>query len=146
MVSKTYALNAFLFENTLILRENAFTIFINFADETLIVVTADHSHAFVISGYPKRGNPIFGLVDENSLSKANDWTKDKFSYTTLGYMNGPGAQVNTSRDDPAKSNVKGRNYLQQSLVPLSSETHGGEDVGMRQFLLHKILKTISAYN
>lgn len=28
--------------------------------DTLIVVTADHSHTFVISGYPYRGNGIFG--------------------------------------------------------------------------------------
>lgn len=28
--------------------------------DTLIVVTADHSHTFVISGYPHRGNGIFG--------------------------------------------------------------------------------------
>ena len=96
------------------------------SDETLIVVTADHSHTFVMAGYPKRGNPILGLVDETgSLSVA----KDKKRYTTLGYMNGPGAKLNESRDDPAKQPVKTRAYKQQSLVPLSSESHGGEDVG-----------------
>ena len=29
-------------------------------DDTLIVVTADHSHTMTISGYAARGNPIFG--------------------------------------------------------------------------------------
>lgn len=29
-------------------------------DDTLIVVTADHSHAFIIAGYPSRGNSITG--------------------------------------------------------------------------------------
>ena len=30
--------------------------------ETLILVTADHSHVFTIAGYPRRGNDILGLV------------------------------------------------------------------------------------
>jgi alkaline phosphatase len=29
-------------------------------NETLIVVTADHSHTFTMAGYPVRGNNIFG--------------------------------------------------------------------------------------
>ena len=29
--------------------------------ETLIVVTADHSHVFTIGGYPSRGNSILGI-------------------------------------------------------------------------------------
>ena len=82
-----------------------------------------------MGGYPLRGNPILGLVDENDRVSASGDTLDKMSYTTLGYLNGPGAKVNASRDNPARSDVKSRNYKQQSVVPKHSETHGGEDVG-----------------
>jgi len=75
-----------------------------------IMVTADHSHVFTISGYPARGNPILGLVrnpDPEAGGPAKDYAKDLDDkpYTTLGYANGP----NTA-------------------VRLESETHAGEDV------------------
>lgn len=92
---------------------------------TLIVVTADHSHTFVISGYPGRGNPILGpAASAGQPLKA----KDGKGYTTLGYVNGPGALVGALRSDPLQSATNAVDYRQQALVPLESETHAGEDV------------------
>lgn len=110
--------------------------------ETLIIVTADHSHVFTIAGYPKRGNPILGKVvsvgaEEPSLAS------DGMPYTTVGYTNGRGFRdlgnetnadatyglpADTGRVDLSSVNTEASGYHQEALVPLGSETHAGEDV------------------
>jgi alkaline phosphatase len=99
---------------------------------TLILVTADHSHVFTIAGYPKRGNDILGLVvppagqgedGGDGMTPVN--AADGKPYTTLGYANGPGA-VKGERPVP-ETGIAAR---QQSLVPTGAETHGGEDVAL----------------
>lgn len=100
--------------------------------ETLIMVTADHSHVFTIAGYPKRGNDILGLVvppagrgEDGGDGTSPALAGDGKPYTTLGYANGPGA-VSGERPVP-QTGVAAR---QQSLVPTGIETHGGEDVAL----------------
>lgn len=95
---------------------------------TLVVVTADHSHTFAISGYPGRGNPILGPV---AIGSEPLRAKDGKGYTTLGYANGPGAVTDGPRPDPLETDTTSLDYRQQALVPLGSETHGGEDVVAR---------------
>lgn len=109
-------------------------------DETLVLVTADHSHVFTLGGYATRGNPILGLVvknDDRGLPrKSPDIAADGQPYTTLAYANGPGAV----REMPRPAPDTGIDAIAQSLVPVFtteadgtveySETHGGEDVAL----------------
>lgn len=99
-------------------------------EETLILVTADHSHVFTIAGYPERGNPILGLV-KAPYSEDGEYTKgtDGKPYTTLGYHNGRGA-IKGERKDLSNEEVLDLEFQQQAAIPTESETHGGEDVAL----------------
>ena len=92
---------------------------------------------FTISGYPNRGNPIFGKV----VNKRGVMTlaKDDKPYTTLGYANGAG-WINGVRQNLTSVDTADKDYIQQSTYGTAwlddySETHGGEDVGMCGSLL-----------
>ncbi|MFC3570059.1 alkaline phosphatase [Paracoccus sp. TOH] len=90
--------------------------------ETLIILTADHSHVFSIAGYPARNNPILGIAGQGDDGKP---------YTTLGYLNGPGARLDEPRADLTGIDTTDIDFLQQALVPLGeSETHAGDDVAI----------------
>lgn len=66
--------------------------------DTLLVVTADHSHVFTVNGYPKRGNPILGIAGMSD--------KDNLPFTTLMYTNGPSYYVKDGkRRDLNKTNT-----------------------------------------
>ena len=99
-------------------------------DETLILVTADHSHVFTIAGYPERGNPILGFV-ARSDGGSREYTNaaDGKPYTTLGYHNGPNATTD-GRKEVTEGEVLNDNYLQETAIEMSSETHSGEDVAL----------------
>ncbi|KAM7361713.1 alkaline phosphatase 5 [Cochliomyia hominivorax] len=94
-------------------------------EDTLIVVTADHSHSFSYSGYPYRANDIFGRTPANP--------EDNIPYMTLSYANGPSYEKsfdnkNGHRIDPTTV-ITGDIYDQfSSTMPLEYETHGGDDV------------------
>lgn len=100
-------------------------------EETLIMVTADHSHVFTIAGYPRRGNDILGHVVPPSdggdeVAKAA-LAEDGKPYTTLGYANGPGSIANLAERPIPETGVHAQ---QQSTIPTGSETHAGEDVAL----------------
>ena len=105
------------------------------ADETLIIVTADHSHTMTISGYPKRGNPILGKV-VSGLGNAPMDAHDGKPYTTLSYASGMTAchlvdgEQDCTREDLTEIDTTDKDFQQPSLVFMPSETHGGDDVAI----------------
>lgn len=91
--------------------------------ETLTIVTADHSHPLSLNGFPFRGQSILG--------KSPLWATDFRPFTTLMYGNGPGhKKVNGSRPDIRNVDTKSKDYVQQAAVPTQSTTHSGEDVAV----------------
>jgi alkaline phosphatase len=102
-------------------------------DDTLILVTADHSHTLSFAGYPTRGNPILGEVvrrgRDGTLKPSLD--ADGLPYTALQYANGPGATKDRApRADLTGVDTTDPDFHQQALVPFGGETHGGDDVGV----------------
>lgn len=113
-------------------------------DETLILVTADHSHVFTIAGYPKRGNPILGKV-VNVGETEPALASDDLPYTTVGYTNGRGFRnlvdetnadatygddALAGRQDLTTVDTTNSGFHQEAAVPLGSETHAGEDISL----------------
>lgn len=123
-------------------------------NETLVVVTADHSHVMTIAGYPHRGNPILGkvvAVDERG-EPATRYLRDATGkpFTTLSYANGPGYTgaspeqaegpkrfvhlpsgfrgITRGRPDLTRVDTEDPSYLQEATVPARNDTHAGEDV------------------
>lgn len=95
--------------------------------DTLIVVSADHAHTMTYNGYPARGNNIMGISDVS--------INDNLPFSTLSYINGPG-HVNLfgdtygERDDVSNHDRESYNFRSYGLFPLSSESHGADDVGV----------------
>lgn len=130
--------------------------------DTLIVVSADHSHVFNIAGYPLRPadeiayplgttpldyvsaphggilNVVYDIDSNGNVVESLD--SNGVPYTALVYGNGPGYR-GVPRVDPRIDPFAGLNgappagpddpeYLQEAAVPLSSETHSGEEVAI----------------
>lgn len=97
-------------------------------EDTLIVVSSDHSHTMTYNGYPLRGNDILGLGDESD--------EDQLPYTTLSYANGLSyystytEQNHAVREDVSKFDYTDPKQLYMSMVPMDAETHGGDDVAV----------------
>ncbi|XP_037533930.1 alkaline phosphatase, tissue-nonspecific isozyme [Nematolebias whitei] len=92
-------------------------------EETLTIVTADHSQPLTFNGFPFRGQSVLG--------KSPLWATDMLPYTTLMYGNGPGHKIiNSKRPDIRNVTTKSKDYVQFSAAPMKSTTHSGEDVAV----------------
>ena len=126
------------------------------ADDTLILVTADHAHTLSFVGYPVRGNPMLGKVRGSSGEEGEpgQLARDALGlpYTTLSYANGPGyvgasdqqpegpkrfphltggyQAATHGRPDLTEVDTAHPDYLQEAIAPFSNESHGGDDVGI----------------
>ncbi len=114
-------------------------------NNTLVIVTADHSHTLTIAGYPARGNPILGKVIAPGKSVTTKAADGK-PYTTLSYANGVGYHTDDSDGhhleeenvglqpgriaDLENVDTSQPNYRQEANMPHESETHAGEDVAI----------------
>ena len=99
---------------------------------TLIVVTADHDHTLQMNGYAQRtgkteaGKPgVLGVV-KNYVDGKPSVDVDGNPYTILGFGNGP--RRLPTRGPISDAELESKEFLQEAVVPLSSETHGGGDV------------------
>lgn len=100
-------------------------------EDTLIIVTADHSHTLTIAGYPRRNNPILGKVVYPGGTPAKGL--DGKPYTALGYANGPGSNCTVDacqRRDLSEVDTESPSFRQPAYIPMGSETHAGEDVAI----------------
>ena len=114
------------------------------AEDTLILVTSDHEHAIAFNGYCGRGSDITGLcfeVDPAGVKHADEpnLADDGKPYTVIGYLNGAGSVLKKGEDGSYKGErpdgltndtAMDPDYVQQALIPKSSETHSGEDVAI----------------
>jgi alkaline phosphatase len=129
-------------------------------EETLILVTADHSSSINLGGYSTRGNPVLGMVRENDThGNAEDrLARDRNDqpYTGLTYGYGAGSPVKMSAYETISSGTEsntilGPEDLQVAAVPLKTGAHAGEDVplyatGPGSHMFHGVLEQNTVFH
>lgn len=83
--------------------------------ETLIVVTADHSHAMTLSGDPR--------TDDDILTATMETRRDRKIYTSLAYAQGLGYRESTPARDTARNFTCTRFDLNNDRPNSESKTH-----------------------
>lgn len=84
------------------------------AEDTLLVVSADHAHTMTVAGYPSRGNDILGTVD---TARGGDGVP----YTTISYANGKADSVGP--DGKRLDVTQDKNFMSRKYFPITIKTH-----------------------
>ncbi|XP_065365982.1 alkaline phosphatase [Calliphora vicina] len=95
-------------------------------EDTLIVVTADHSHTMSMAGYPGRGNPILGLNEY-------DLDLDGVPYSVLNYAVGPKQYIEVKDNTWKRKDLRAEHHdfiVKPSYIKKASGHHAGEDVAI----------------
>ncbi len=127
LTSARYALDEFVeFDNAIgqakdILKEQGVI------NDTLVVVTADHSHVFTFGGYSARGSNILGL---STLEGSNVSDIDQLPINIIAYGNGPNFNSPRNATYFSSLDTNSTKYFSPTALPLKDETHGGEDVAV----------------
>lgn len=118
-------------------------------DDTLVIVTSDHTHSMSFNGYSARGSSVLGIAQRSKY--------DGIPYTTLLYSTGGsnnvaytvGGDGRATRLDPSKSNTSDFTYSQQATVISDEAYHGGGDVAVyaigidKLFVLVELCRSLS---
>ncbi|XP_011148617.1 alkaline phosphatase isoform X1 [Harpegnathos saltator] len=99
-------------------------------EDTLVIVTSDHSHSMSFNGYSARGSSILEIAQRSKY--------DGIPYTTLSYSTGGPNNVaytvkengQVVRIDPSQSNTTDFTYSQQATIITDEAYHGGGDVAV----------------
>lgn len=93
--------------------------------DTLIVVTADHSHGLTLSGGSSIGEPILGVAKSDGVLKRD---RNGNTYPVLSYATGPGEGGGDETPMLDNETALKPSFKQPALIPMNSASHGGEDV------------------
>ncbi|XP_036338898.1 alkaline phosphatase [Rhagoletis pomonella] len=107
-------------------------------EETLIIVTADHSHSLTINGHPERGADILGIA-MNSKTEGTPYTTLTYGTSYKGFE----ADADGKRVDPTTQDTTAWEYTQQAAINTDENLHGGSDVtihakGAMAYLFHGV--------